>query len=134
MNPDTQCGRPVVSLTSDEMNNYNNQTGKLGTLGQQTGNATTKMYGFNNNLSNELKTNDKQFYKNNQEYNKVTNKIEDDFKLTEHKDGMQNLKIDDVNGILDDTDLRVLHQNYTYILWSILGIGVLTATLSTLKK
>ena len=48
------------------------------------------------------------------------------------KEGMLNM--DDINGMLDDTDLRVLQQNYRYILWSILAVGILTTTVHVLKK
>jgi hypothetical protein len=47
---------------------------------------------------------------------------------------MQNLDINDVNGMLNDSDLRVLQQNYSYIMWSIFAIGTLTITINALKK
>ena len=47
---------------------------------------------------------------------------------------MQNLNMYDINGILNDSDLRVLQENYRYIFWSILAVGLLTATVITLKK
>jgi hypothetical protein len=53
-------------------------------------------------------------------------------------EGMQNMNssknINDINGMLSDTDLIVLQENYSYILWSILAVGILTITLSTIKK
>ena len=44
------------------------------------------------------------------------------------------LNMNDINGMLSDTDLIVLQENYSYILWSILAVGILTITLSTIKK
>jgi hypothetical protein len=40
----------------------------------------------------------------------------------------------DINGMLTDTDLIVLQENYSYIFWSILALGVLTITINTMKK
>ena len=55
-----------------------------------------------------------------------------------NKESMQNLSnsldLNDLNGMLLDSDLRVLNENYSYILWSILAIGILTITINTMKK
>ena len=47
---------------------------------------------------------------------------------------MANLKMQDINGMLSDTDLRVLQENYSYIFWSILAVGLLTITVNNFKK
>jgi hypothetical protein len=49
------------------------------------------------------------------------------------KEGMQNLDMSDVNGMLADTDLRVLQENYSYVLWSVLAVGLLTITINVMK-
>ena len=49
------------------------------------------------------------------------------------KEGMQNLNMNDVNGMLADTDLRVLQENYSYVLWSVLAVGLLTITVNVMK-
>ena len=48
-------------------------------------------------------------------------------------EGMQNLNMNDVNGMLADTDLRVLQENYSYVLWSVLAVGLLTITVNVMK-
>ena len=45
-----------------------------------------------------------------------------------------NLNMNDINGMLSDTDLRVLQGNYSYIMWSILAVGILTITINTMRK
>ena len=50
-----------------------------------------------------------------------------------NKEGMQNLDMNDVNGMLADTDLRILQENYSYILWSVLAVGLLTITINVMK-
>ena len=53
-------------------------------------------------------------------------------------EGMQNinspLNMNDINGMLSDTDLIVLQANYKYIMWSILAVGLLTITINVIKK
>ena len=49
------------------------------------------------------------------------------------KEGMQNLDMSDINGMLADTDLRVLQENYSYVLWSVLAVGLLTITINVMK-
>jgi hypothetical protein len=36
--------------------------------------------------------------------------------------------------MLSDSDLRVLQENYRYIMWSILAVSVLTITINTMQK
>ncbi len=40
----------------------------------------------------------------------------------------------DINGMLIDSNINVLQSNYSYILWSILGLGVLFITIKSIKK
>jgi hypothetical protein len=51
---------------------------------------------------------------------------------------MQNLSnsldFNDLNGMLSDSDLRVLQENYKYIMWSIFAVGILTITINTMKN
>ena len=49
-------------------------------------------------------------------------------------EGMQNIDLSDVNGMLEDTDIRVLQENYSYIFWSILAVGLLTITVDVMKR
>jgi hypothetical protein len=35
--------------------------------------------------------------------------------------------------MLADTDLRVLQENYSYVLWSVLAVGLLTITINVMK-
>jgi hypothetical protein len=45
----------------------------------------------------------------------------------------KNLNMNDINSMLSDTDIRVLQENYSYIFWSILAVGLLTITISKMK-
>ena len=52
----------------------------------------------------------------------------------ETSEGMQNLNMSDVNGILDDSKLIVLQENYRYMGWSILAIAALIMAMRAMKK
>ena len=47
---------------------------------------------------------------------------------------MSNMNMNDLNGMLSFSDIRILQSNYSYIMWSILAIGILTITINTIKK
>ena len=49
-------------------------------------------------------------------------------------EGMQNIDMSDVNGMLADTDIRILQENYSYIFWSVLAVGLLTITVNVMKQ
>ena len=53
-------------------------------------------------------------------------------------EGMHNLSnpldLNDLNGMLSDSDLRVSKENYSYILWSILAVGIIAITINTMKN
>jgi len=49
------------------------------------------------------------------------------------KEGMQNLNMSDVNGMLADTDIIILQENYSYVLWSVLAVGLLTVTINMMS-
>ena len=44
------------------------------------------------------------------------------------------LDLNDLNGMLSDSDLRVSKENYSYILWSILAVGIIAITINTMKN
>jgi len=90
------------------------------------------------NLPGRFQTETTQKPKSNQKSNINVNK----------REGMQNnmrtidssadankiLTMNDINSMLSDTDIRVLQENYSYIFWSILAVGLLTITVNQIKK
>jgi hypothetical protein len=46
---------------------------------------------------------------------------------------MQGLDMNDVNGMLADADIRILQENYSYVAWSVLAVGLLTITINLMK-
>ncbi len=46
----------------------------------------------------------------------------------------QNLNKRDIDQMLNDSDIRILQANYSYILWSVLAVGILSVTVNTINK
>jgi hypothetical protein len=92
----------------------------------------------------QLQTKDKQIYekldmdaeqfKNNLAMYKNINKKIRETKYSGKVEGMQNMDMSDLDGMVTHSDLIVLQENYNYILWSILAVGILTITLNAMKK
>ena len=43
------------------------------------------------------------------------------------------INMNDVNSMLSDSDITILQSNYSYIMWSVLAVGLLSVTINTVK-
>jgi hypothetical protein len=104
------------------------------------------LYNQDKKIYEKMNMNEEEFKKNLEKYKTINMKIrkEKNLQSNNNVEGMQNYiaskkieglrNMNDLNGMLSDTDLRVLQENYSYILWSILAVGLLTITINTMKK
>ena len=140
MSPDTQCVNKLVSQ-SDKIK-FDNIKNQLYTLGQNIASKMENLYNKDNKIYEKLNTNDEQFKKDLQKYISTNLKIRKELEIQSNNnvEGMQNftssqnLNMNDIDGMLTDADLRVLQENYSYIMWSILAVGALTITVNLMKK
>ena len=138
MTTNTQCSEPVISQEEQIM--YDNIISQLSVLGNDIVLLMEKLYNQNNNNFKELNINAQQFKKDLEKYKLTNLKIQKNSNNLQSNniEGMQNLSnsldFNDLNGMLTDSDLRVLQENYSYIMWSILAVGLLTITINTMKK
>jgi hypothetical protein len=131
MTPDTQCNASVVS--QEDKQKYESIKSKLLILGQDIINKMEILNNKGNNTYEMLNTNSQQFKKDLENYKLTNYKIQKEINLQSNNiEGMQNMN--DLNGMLTDSDIKVLQSNYSYIMWSILAVGVLTITINTMKK
>ena len=132
MTPTTQCNASIVG--EEDQIAFNNIKSQLIQLGNEIISKTENLYKQDNKIFKKLNMNEEQFKKNLENYKLTNIKIKEELKLNNNIniEGMRN--ISDINGMLSDTDLRVLQENYNYIMWSILAIGILTITINTVKK
>ena len=141
MTSDTQCRNSIIS--QEEQKKYGDIISQLNILGNDIVLKMEKLYNQNNNNFKELNINSEQFKKDLEKYKLTNLRIQKNINglqnfQSNNIEGMQNLSnsldFNDLNGMLSDSDLRVLQENYTYIMWSILAVGILTITINTMKK
>lgn len=153
MTSDTICGSPIV-LTEDK-NNLTNLQNNMLSVGDQIANQTNNLYAENNNMYDTILQNSSQLNENINMYKQNDNTLKTELNLplnnkfntknnknNIYKEGMKNMvdpnqkfiTMNDINSMLSDTDIRVLQENYGYIFWSILAIGLLTVTINQIKK
>ena len=112
---------------------------QLTNVGGQIADKMEELYRHDKDIVKKMNMNDEEFKKQILMYkstdmksrNLVGAKLNSNSKKVE---GMQNLGISDINGMLMDSDLRILQENYGYIFWSILAVGLLTVTVNVMKK
>ena len=138
MTPNTQCNSSIVSR--EDQLAFDNIKSQLIMLGDEIASKTEHLYNEDNKIFEKLNMNEEQFKKSIENYKLTNIKIKKELNLKDNNiEGMQNNNDNDnnmynINGILTDSDLRVLQENYSYIMWSIFAIGALTITINTLKK
>jgi 2,4-dienoyl-CoA reductase-like NADH-dependent reductase (Old Yellow Enzyme family) len=159
MSSDYKCETSLV--LGEDKNILTNLQNSMLSVGQQIVDQTDNLYTKNNNIYNTMQQNSVQFYKDVNMYKANDNKIKSELNLpgrfqTETKsksnsnvninkrEGMRTidpsansekiLTMNDINSMLSDTDIRVLQENYSYIFWSILAVGLLTITVNQIKK
>ena len=126
MTPDTNFNVPVINENiKNQILQVQNQ---LTSVASHIANKMEEMYNQDRNVISKMNMNDEQFKKQILMYRTVS------MKENEIKEGFQNISIDDINGLVKDTDLHVLQENYGYIFWSILAVGLLTVTFHVMRR
>jgi hypothetical protein len=83
-------------------------------------------------IKRALEMEDNNQYQNNQNNINGNNREGMKNRNRNYKEGL--LTMNDANGMLSESDLLVLSGNYSYILWSILAVSIVTITLNIMKK
>ena len=159
----TSCSDEMIGIDSVQYDNYvkgndmtadsscdGNITGKvneaaladlenqLADLSQQISDKVNQLSTDNANINNTMNTDKQNMNDNLKMYYDVQNKMKKILSINKNNnnnnmvEGMLNMQ--DLNAMLSDSDLVVLQNNYQYILWSILAIGIVGITIKTLKK
>ena len=149
MDPNVKCNAALVSPENRET--YDNIQSELLVLGQQISLKMEKLYTENNKIYEQMNMNAEQFKKKWEMYKNTSTIIKNEIKMLSNnitdmnmkginmkginmKEGMHNLNMDDLNGMLTDSDLIVIQENYSYAFWSILAIVILIVTINTMKN
>lgn len=133
MDPNTLCNTKTPVVSDEDKKKFDEIKNSLYTLGQQIASEMEDLYNQDNKIYEKLNMNQQQFNKSIAVYKNINNKIQ-----SNNIEGMttmnKKLSLNDINGMLSDSDLIVLQENYSYIFWSILAVGVLIVTINTMKK
>lgn len=115
----------------------------LSILGEDISTKMEEMYSKNNRIYEDMKLSETKFKENIKMYRENINRIRNELSIPLEfnyqvkdkgvKEGMTNrtrTNMATLNSMLSDADLRLLEENYGYILWSILAVGLVSTTIN----
>ena len=132
MTPETQCNASLVSQ-SDQAN-FDNIKNQLVILGQDIASKMQNLYNQDAQIYKKLNTNEVQFKKDVEKYNNINMQIRQELELQSNNNIEGMINMNDINGMLSNTDIIVLEENYKYIFWGVLAIGIVTITVNLMNK
>jgi hypothetical protein len=128
LNNETDISSNIQIVAKDDQLILNNITTQLTILGNDIATTMETLYNNNNEIYKQMNLNSEQFKKNIQMYKDINIRLENI-----NKEGMQTMSPRDLNGLVNDSNIYVVYENYNYVLWGILAITTLTVTMKLLK-
>lgn len=120
----------LANITSAQKQQLESLQRRLNTLSTRLVNLTGNFSNGENLVNNRITRNTETIegFRNNDD-NYLT-------QLKEIRQEIRNFDMKNMENILDDSNIIVLKENYTYLLWSILAVGtvIMTMNISTFKK
>ena len=156
MVPDTICNAAIVSPENQAQ--FFNIQNQMAVIAQKIAAKMEALYKQDNNVYEKMDMNSTQFNQKLASYRATIQKIKQELEIEKntpnqkqikgnYKEGMKNKKqnqygnykeglltMNDASGMLSESDLLVLSGNYSYILWSILAVAIVSITLNIMKK
>lgn len=138
MAEDTICNERLVS--QEDKAKLDTVKNELYMLGETIAKKMESLYNEDAKIGEKMNMNNTQFKADLEKYKETNAKIkqESEIESNDNIEGMQNknqsLNMSTIDGMLSDSDLKVLQENYSYIFWGILAVGLLTVTLKTMNK
>ena len=138
-------------LDDEEKVKLNELSNQLNSISNKIEAKTNKLHSSNISINNDMDTGAQTINKDFKMYYEVKGKINKLLEKRMSKKDKKNIKkinnfnnnhnilepmlnMNDLNGMINDSDLVVLQSNYQYVLWSILAVGLITVTINTIKK
>lgn len=122
MTPDAKCG--LGNATSKQHAKLEELRSQLNKLGSKMIDKINSLQSSDTSLNTDMSSTREQLDKNLREYSKVQTTA----------DTIKNTSIATANGMLTDSDLVVLQENYGYLFWSIFAVGLVVVTMNVMKK
>jgi hypothetical protein len=121
MTPDEKCGlsTEIAELKKllDELKSI------LAELAEKITEKIEALQKENSNINNKMVTDQKQMSDNLITYKQINTELKN-YKVASYQN---------INGMLNDTDTLVLQENYQYIFWSVLAIGLVIITMNNVR-
>lgn len=127
-------------LSQKTMLEFDKVKNELTILGKDLAEKMELLYNKDKKIHEKFGMNEQQFKQNLELYKNIEKIVRENISALEINDyyynieGMRNLTDDDIDGMLTDTELRVLQENYSYFLWTILAVGTVAATIHAFRK
>ena len=135
MTSTTTCGF-ALSIENNQKQ-LNDIKTKLIKLANQIEKKTEYINSLNQTIGKQMSANNKTLLTNVATYTSIKNQLIQELSKPsmEGLTNMQNTNLNmiDLNAMLSDSDIVALEQNYRYIFWSILAVGLLSFTISMQK-
>jgi hypothetical protein len=109
------------TLSSAEKKMLDDMTNELDSLARNITNKTNKLLTKNGNVNHQLNLNKASFKNTANDFDAITSMD-------------QSETLNNIRGILNDSDISVLQENSRYLLWSILAVGVVSLSLNVLNR
>ena len=151
MTIDDTCDTNIVTI--EDVEKLNNLEKQLAVLGEKINIQTNTLHNNNTNINNSMTSGANTMNKDFKMYYQVKAEINKLLEKRMNKQDKKNIKkitgnnmleaipmkegllnMNDLNAMKTDSDLIVLQNNYQYILWSIVAVGILIVTINTIKK
>ncbi len=110
-----------LTLSSAEKKLLDKLTKDLDSLAQTITNKTNKLLTKNGKINDQMALNKVSFKNSTNEFNAITSMD-------------QSVSLNNIREIVNDSDIVVLQENYRYLLWSILAVGVVSLSLNVLNR
>ena len=120
MTPDTQCGLSRVIAPDNQ--SLDQIRSRLVDVAEKLVQKITYLETINIDLNNQMGIDKNVLNQNLQQYKDVVTKYKKSFDMT------------NINGIMADSDIVVLKENYTYVFWTILAISVVIIAMNLLRN
>jgi hypothetical protein len=122
MSQNTVCG--LEKATQDQNINRDALRMQLAAIADEIVNKITYLESLNLNLNNQMGIDKTVLDANLKQYQELSKKY-NQYKKSDATN---------INGIVSDSDIVVLQENYSYLFWSILAIAVVVITINAIKK
>jgi hypothetical protein len=115
-------------MTTSQKQQLDQIYSRLNLLGNEISKLTSADKNEINKITNQIKQNNKHLFEQVNEYNLI-----DEYSNVDNMYEYLGSEDRNLENILKDSNLNVLHENYNYILWTSLALGTLLITLNVAK-